>query len=131
MTLHTFTMAISPGELLDRISILQLKQSRIADPAKLEHVRVELAALEAERARADWPTGADALAADLATVNGLLWDVEDDLRRLEREQEFGPRFIELARSVYRLNDRRAALKNAVNALLGSGLREVKSYAGGP
>jgi hypothetical protein len=131
VTPPTFTIAISPGELLDRITILQLKQARVADPAKLDHVRVELAALEAARGRADWPAGAEGLAADLATVNGLLWDVEDDLRRCEREQDFGPRFVELARSVYRLNDRRSALKNAVNALLGSGLREVKSYAGGP
>jgi hypothetical protein len=131
VTPHAFTIAISPGELLDRISILQLKEARVADPAKRAHAVAELAALEAERSRADWPPGTEAVAADLAAVNGQLWDVEDDLRRCEREQDFGPHFVELARSVYRLNDRRTALKNAVNALLGSRLQEVKSYAGVP
>ena len=130
MTPYAFTIAVSPGELLDRVSILELKRARVADPAQLLRVRAELAALHAERGRADWPAGADALAADLAAVNGMLWDVEDDLRRCERGQDFGPRFVELARSVYRLNDRRSALKDAVNALLGSGLGEVKSYDGG-
>jgi hypothetical protein len=130
LTPHAFTIAVSPGELLDRISILELKQARIVDPAKLAHVQAELAALRPERCRADWPAGADALAAELAAVNAALWDVEDDLRRCEHEQDFGAHFVERARSVYRLNDRRSALKNAVNALLGSGLQEVKSYAGG-
>jgi hypothetical protein len=127
---HTFTIAVSPGELLDRITILELKQARVTDPAKLAQVRAELTALQAERGRAAWPARAEELAAELGAVNAALWDVEDALRRCEREQDFGPRFVELARSVYRFNDRRSALKNEVSALFGSGLQEVKSYAGG-
>jgi hypothetical protein len=123
---------VSPGELLDKISILQIKRERLSDPAKLRHVEAELALLEAARAR-DLRESAEvgAAAAELREVNGRLWEVEDELRRCEARQEFGPQFVELARSVYRLNDRRAALKRRVNELFGSPLVEEKSYAGGP
>jgi hypothetical protein len=119
---------IAPGELLDKITILQIKSERISDTDKLRNVRRELAVLEAARQRA---TAASAeleqLTGELKAVNELLWQVEDDIRLCEHEQDFGPRFVELARSVYRHNDRRAALKRRINELLGSSLKEEKDY----
>ena len=119
---------VAAGDLLDRLTILEIKSERIRDPAKLRHVRAELEALaEPRRALGESPELA-ALQAQLREVNVRLWDVEDELRLCEQRQDFGPRFIELARSVYRSNDRRAALKRAVNELLHSPLVEEKSYA---
>jgi Family of unknown function (DUF6165) len=119
---------ISVGELFDKISILELKAEVIADPARLAHVMRELALLDAVRDRdvAASPELA-ALYAELAAVNRLLWRIEDDLRRIEQTGRFGDRFIELARSVYRENDRRAALKRQINELTGSEIVEEKSY----
>lgn len=119
---------IGAGELLDRLSILALKCERIADPARRRWAEEERALLQ--RTRGGLPERPDvgALAEALAAVNTLLWDVEDALRRCEAREDFGPEFIELARSVYRHNDRRAALKARLDELFGSSLREVKSYA---
>ncbi len=130
---------VSAGELVDKITILQIKVERIGDPAKQANVAVELAALEAVVARAglvvgpgqaDGLTGAvlAAATAELVDVNGELWDIEDRIRDCERAGDFGPGFIELARAVYRTNDRRAALKARINQLCGSQLVEEKSYA---
>ena len=120
---------ISPGELLDKISILEIKAQRFTEPAKLAHVHQELALLAAARDRAIRPSADLArLAAELRAVNEALWQVEDDVRVCERRADFGPGFVELARSVYRLNDQRAAVKREVNALLASPLMEEKSYA---
>jgi tetratricopeptide (TPR) repeat protein len=123
------TVEVAPGELLDKITILQIKRQRISDPAKLRNVAVELESLEAARRRAlpDVPELA-ALEADLRAVNEALWQIEDDIRLCERDQDFGPRFVALARSVYKTNDRRAALKRRVNELLGARILEEKSYA---
>jgi hypothetical protein len=120
---------IAPGELLDKITILEIKRERITDAGKLSNVQVELAALQAVRqeALAASPQLA-ALTAELKAANELLWQVEDDIRDCERRKDFGPRFVELARSVYRHNDRRAALKRQINELLGSRLIEEKAYA---
>jgi hypothetical protein len=122
------TIEISPGELIDRITILEIKAARIADPAPLANVREELAALCRARDRAI-PQGSEVarLTAELKAVNERLWEVEDALRDCERAADFGPRFVELARSVYRTNDRRAALKRELNLALGSRLVEEKSY----
>jgi tetratricopeptide (TPR) repeat protein len=120
---------IALGELLDKITILEIKRERIADATKLRHVEVELAALQA--VRQDTLAASEPLAAltgELKAANELLWRVEDDIRDCERRKDFGPRFIELARSVYRHNDRRAALKRQINELLGSLLIEEKAYA---
>ena len=122
---------VSAGELLDKLSILRIKSERIADPEKRRHVQKEMAALETARQGLPSPLGLAPLEAELAAVNARLWDVEDALRVCERDQDFGPLFIELARSVYHTNDRRAALKRAINDLLGSSLVEVKSYAAAP
>jgi len=120
---------IAPGELLDKITILEIKREHIADAAKLRHVEVELAALQAVRQDTLAPSEPlAALTAELKAANEQLWQVEDDIRDCERRKDFGPRFIELARSVYRHNDRRAALKRRINELLGSRLIEEKAYA---
>ncbi len=122
------TAAIAPGELLDKISILQIKSERFTDAARLNHVRHELAQLTAVREQA-LPRGQelDDLAAELKAVNEKLWEIEDAIRLCERENDFGPRFIALARSIYRLNDQRFVLKRRINEQLGSSLIEEKEY----
>lgn len=125
----TVAVEISPGELIDKITILEIKAERIADPAKLRNVRYELDLLSGIRARAFAPSPELArLTSELKEVNQALWRTEDDIRDCERATDFGPRFIALARSVYRSNDRRAALKREVGVLLGSAIVEEKSYA---
>ena len=120
---------VGAGELIDKITILEIKAGRIADPTKLGHVRVELAALAESRDRTIPDTEElRALTAALRAVNESLWRVEDEIRACERAGTFGPEFVELARSVYRENDRRAELKREINMLLGSAIVEEKSYA---
>jgi len=119
---------ISPGELLDKISILEIKLERIADPAKQGNVRRELAALADVRKLLPPSAELASLTAGLKSVNQFLWDIEDAIRDCERRQDFGQAFVELARSVYRQNDRRSALKRQINELLGSQLIEEKAYA---
>jgi tetratricopeptide (TPR) repeat protein len=120
---------IGAGELIDKIAILEIKSARFRDDAKRAHVRQELEALLAVRDRAI-PANEEiaVLTAELKAVNEALWDVEDVLRLLERDGDFGPRFIELARSVYRQNDRRAAIKQRINERLRSRIVEEKGYA---
>ena len=119
---------ISVGELLDKISILELKAEAIAEPARRANVMRELAALRAVR---DSDIAAspllEALCTELKAVNRLLWQVEDALRERERDGCFDTSFVELARSVYRHNDRRAAIKRRINELTGSELIEEKSH----
>lgn len=119
---------ISAGELVDKITILRVKAARIGDPAKEANVRKELAMLEAIAADA-LPASADIdrLTGELAEVNGALWDIEDGKRDCERRGDFGDRFVQLARSVYIENDRRAAIKRAINEAAGSDIVEEKSY----
>jgi hypothetical protein len=118
----------APGDVIDRLTILELKLQNIADPAKLGPVQLEYDKLGTALAAASPIPGVEALRAALKEVNAALWQVEDDLRDCERAGNFGPRFIELARSVYRHNDRRCALKRRINDAAGSALTEVKSYA---
>ena len=121
-------MPISVGELFDKITILEIKALRIADEAKRSNVARELAVL---RAAADESLQLSdeglKFVDELRRVNGLLWDVEDGIRDCERNKDFGGRFVELARSVYHHNDRRALLKKQLNELTGSSLIEEKSY----
>ncbi|HXY58793.1 MAG TPA: DUF6165 family protein, partial [Methylocystis sp.] len=118
----------SIGDLIDRITILRLKSERVTDEAKRANVRRELHLLEAKARGAGVIGGAvEALTDDLAEINAQLWEVEDALRVCEREREHGPRFVALARSVYALNDERAALKRSINAMFRSALIEEKSY----
>ena len=119
---------ISPGELLDKITILRIKQVRIPDAAKLANVKLELALLE--QTWRDSGCAAREVAADeraLQEVNERLWDIEDRIRDKEAKQSFDRDFIELARAVYVCNDERAAIKKRVNIQLGSRLIEEKSY----
>lgn len=119
---------ISPGELLDKITILRIKAARIGDPVKLGNVRHELGLLEQTWLTAI-PVGLDLGAEEraLSAVNTALWDVEDELRDQEAAKRFDARFIELARQVYVTNDERAAIKKRINMRLGSALVEEKSY----
>lgn len=122
-------VAVSWGELLDKISILEIKRDRLSDPAQLANVEHEHATLCVARDKAlpDGAEIADSFAA-LRTVNETLWQIEDDIRDCERTKDFGDRFVELARSVYINNDERAAIKRRINEALGSDLVEEKSYA---
>ena len=123
------TVEIAPGELLDKLTILEIKLERIGDAAKLANVRTELATLAAARDRSIRPsTALGELAAELKRVNEALWEIEDEIRVCERKADFGPRFVELARAVYHQNDLRAAIKRQINELLGARLIEEKSYA---
>jgi hypothetical protein len=118
----------SPGELIDRITILQIKSERLSDESKLKNVRTELASLQAVRqTELTEPPEVAELAAELKAVNEGLWQTEDELRLCEKAQDFGPRFVDLARSVYKQNDRRSEIKRAINERLGSRIIEEKSY----
>lgn len=131
-TLAQGSMPLVPqswGEIIDKITILQIKSEKLSDPAKLKNVHRELDELVAVRER-HFPKheGLADLAAQLKKVNESLWWVEDDIRDCERAKDFGPRFIELARAVYVTNDLRGNVKREINELLGSALVEEKSYA---
>jgi hypothetical protein len=119
---------VSPGELLDKITILRIKSARMSDAAKLANVRHELGLLE-QTWRTAVPAGVNLAAEEraLEAVNTKLWDVEDRLRDQEAAQRFDAGFIELARAVYFSNDERAAIKKRINVALGSALIEEKSY----
>jgi len=122
------TVPVSFGEVLDKITILEIKAERIADPEKVKNVRLELDELSA-----NWDqvvqdqTVISNLRSQLKAVNGELWVIEDDIRDQEAAQDFGQTFIELARAVYVTNDKRAAIKKEVNLALGSRFVEEKSY----
>ncbi len=126
--MENILVPVSPGEMLDKITILEIKSERMSDPEKLANVRVELALLK--------ETWAQAVQADevvrrlhdaLKEINEKLWEIEDDIRDKERVREFDQRFIELARSVYFTNDRRSQIKKELNLHLGSQIIEEKSY----
>lgn len=119
---------VSPGELLDKITILEIKSERIADADKVKNVRYELELLSKLWQDAIPDADVSEERAALKAVNGELWDIEDDIREEERAKRFESRFIELARAVYFTNDRRAALKKQVNTKLGSAIVEEKSYS---
>jgi Family of unknown function (DUF6165) len=126
--MNDILVPLSPGELLDKITILRIKQARILDAAKLANVRLELSLLE--RIWRESGAGACDTAVDeraLQSVNERLWDIEDRIREKEARQSFDRDFIELARSVYVANDERAAIKKRLNLQLGSRIVEEKSY----
>jgi hypothetical protein len=119
---------ISPGELLDKITILRIKSQRMSDPAKMLNVRLELDLLQQT-----WATLGSAtlqVAAEeraLQAVNEQLWEIEDRIRDKEAARSFDQEFVELARAVYHRNDERAAIKKRINIALGSRIVEEKSY----
>jgi hypothetical protein len=119
---------ISPGELLDKITILRIKSRRMTDAAKLANVQKELDMLDkvwSKSVKAD--PAIKQLTDELTAINEALWVIEDDIRDEERNKRFGERFIELARAVYVTNDKRADVKKKVNMYLGSAIVEEKSY----
>ncbi len=122
---------LSVGELIDKITILEIKAERIGEPGKLANIRRELALLRQLQTDAGL-TGArmDAFAAELKRINETLWVIEDDIRECEAAADFGARFVALARGVYHNNDRRAAIKREINLAFGSEIVEEKSYKGG-
>jgi transcriptional regulator of nitric oxide reductase len=119
---------VSPGEVLDKITILEIKSERMKDPEKVANVRVELGLLQDTWAQAvtEDDTIRD-LHAQLKEINEALWEIEDDIRDKERVKEFDERFIELARAVYFTNDKRSQVKKQLNLHLGSQIIEEKSY----
>jgi hypothetical protein len=126
--MNEILIPISPGELLDKITILQIKSERISDATKVANVRTELGMLEqvwSETVEDDEQIRA--LSGELKSINEALWEIEDDIRDEERNKRFGDRFIELARAVYVTNDERANAKKKVNLHLNSSIVEEKSY----
>jgi len=127
---ETILTPVSVGELVDKISILEIKAERITATERRANVVKELAALLPLLAplHARHPE-LDALQRELREVNARMWDIQDGLRAHEARQEFGAGFIELARAVYRTNGERVALKGRINQVLGSSLVEEKQYLG--
>jgi len=120
---------ISPGELIDKLTILEIKSERIQDDKKLANVRLELKLLSDTWNQSDFANiDISAEWKELKRINSALWDIEDHIRDEERAKRFGDKFIELARAVYVTNDDRAAVKRKINDKLGSKIVEEKSYA---
>jgi hypothetical protein len=127
MTAITIPGAV--GELIDKITILEIKESHIGETAKLEHIRTELTILR--RLKSECGLGGARLAelqAELKCLNGVLWNIENALRGHEAREDFGAAFVALARQVYKTNDRRAILKKKINLLFNSIIIEEKSYS---
>lgn len=119
---------ISYGELVDKITILEIKSERIANPEKLKNIHIELASLrETYQKYIGNSFEVAQLKQELKKVNEILWDIEDDIRAKERGQSFDDEFIKLARKVYLNNDQRSVIKRKINMLLGSRITEEKSY----
>jgi len=118
---------VSNGELLDKLSILEIKLSRIPDPLKKKNISKEFRILQ-EAAGSVLPS-VQSLYVDLLNINTRLWNIEDRIRELESGQQFDAEFVETARSVYHLNDERARIKTEIDVITGSELREEKSYHG--
>jgi hypothetical protein len=116
---------VSNGEIIDKLTIIQIKLERISDKAKLKNLQKEYSILKEASASIMTPT--DRLYAALYNVNCDLWDIEDRIRDLERKKDFGEAFISTARSVYFNNDKRSELKREINIKTSSGLIEEKSY----
>ena len=118
---------ISLGELVDKISILIIKQKNITDETKLDHVKKELDFLQKTLMNYVQQKEINTYLENLININSKLWNIEDDIRECERKKLFDQTFIDLARSVYFTNDERAKVKNDINRTFGSELVEVKSY----
>lgn len=126
---HFVETPIAIGELIDKITILEIKAERFTDAAKIKNVQTELTLLK-NRCEQVIPASAtlDSLAVHLKAVNEQLWELEDAIRDCERQTDFGPDFVALARGIYHTNDERAAVKRQINITFGSDLIEEKSYA---
>ena len=126
--MENIQVPVSPGEVLDKITILEIKSERMSDPEKLANVRIELELLQDT-----WGAAIKVdevirnLHAELKEINEALWEIEDDIRDKERAKQFDEEFIELARAVYITNDQRSEVKKKLNLHLGSEIVEEKSY----
>ena len=119
---------ISAGELIDKITILEIKKEKISNKEKLKEVNKELISLnETLKKSINNESKISSFKNDLKNINLKLWDIEDGKRSAEKNNKFDEKFIELARSVYKFNDERAKIKLAINNALGSNIKEVKSY----
>tara|TARA_X000001036_G_scaffold352027_1_gene333094 strand:+ start:219 stop:614 length:396 start_codon:yes stop_codon:yes gene_type:complete len=119
---------ISAGELIDKITILEIKLDKISDKTKVNNVRKELKSLQQTMNKHFPEKGKiDNYINELKKINLKLWDVEDGKRSAEKNQKFDEKFVELARSVYKFNDERARIKLAINEVFGSSIKEVKSH----
>lgn len=127
--MKTPEVPISWGELIDKMTILEIKAVRLKSPAALANVNTELKLLAANAGAVLQSSGEmPGLKDRLCKINAALWEIEDKIREKEARQEFDAEFIELARSVYKRNDERAAIKRQINTLLSSDLMEEKSYS---
>ena len=126
--LNKILAEISAGELIDKITILEIKKVKIVNKDKLIEIEKELFSLN-ETMKKFIPDHSkiSKFKENLKEINLKLWDIEDGKRSAEKNNEFGEKFIELARKVYKFNDERAAIKLAINNALGSSIKEVKSY----
>ena len=119
---------ISAGELFDKITILEIKRAKISNKEKVNDIEKELSSLnETVKKYIPNQSSISTYIDDLKNINLKLWDIEDGKRAAEKNNEFGEKFIELARNVYKFNDERAKIKLAINTSLGSNIKEIKSY----
>jgi hypothetical protein len=126
---HAVETPVAIGELIDKITILEIKAERFTDAAKRKNVVAELSVLRTRRDQAvPQSPRLDALSSRLKAVNERIWELEDSIRDCERRADFGPDFVAVARSIYRTNDERAAVKRQISIGFGSDLIEEKSYA---
>ena len=126
--MNKIIVEVSVGELLDKISILEIKQGKIKDPEKLKFIFDEHSILK-KQLENNVKTNAmiDELYQKLKEINGKLWNIEDKKRECEKEKDFGEKFIKLSRDVHFLNDNRAKIKLEINNLTGSKIKEIKEY----
>ena len=126
--MNKILIEVSVGELLDKISILEIKKDKIKDPEKLEYIRDELSLLREEfKNNIKSDTKIDKLYQSLKIINVRLWTIEDDKRKCEKEKDFTENFIKLSRDVHILNDDRAKIKLEINNHTGSKIKEIKEY----
>ena len=126
--MNKIIVEISIGELLDKISILEIKQEKIKDPEKLKFVTDEHSILKNQlESNVKTDTKIDELYKSLKQINSKLWLIEDDKRQCEKDKDFGEKFIKLSRDVHFLNDDRAKIKLEINNLTGSAIKEIKEY----
>ena len=126
--MNKILVEVSVGELLDKISILEIKKDKIKDPEKLEYIRDELSLLREEfKNNVKSDKKIDELYQSLKIINARLWTIEDDKRKCEKEKDFTENFIKLSRDVHILNDDRAKIKLEINNYTGSKIKEIKEY----
>ena len=126
--MNKILVEVSVGELLDKISILEIKKDKIKDPEKLEYIKDELSILRDEfKNNIKSDSKIDKLYQSLKIINARLWTIEDDKRKCEKEKDFTENFIKLSRDVHILNDDRAKIKLEINNHTGSKIKEIKEY----